>query len=45
VQVGQGFVGTNQDPRAWYSSFSMKIQPLGFVPSKADASLFFNKVM
>ncbi|XP_020176901.1 uncharacterized protein [Aegilops tauschii subsp. strangulata] len=30
-------------PRAWYSRLSVKLQRLGFRPSKADASLFFYK--
>lgn len=29
--------------RAWFSRLSMKLQNLGFQPSKADASLFFYK--
>lgn len=28
-------------PRAWYSRLSTKLQSLGFVPSKADTSLFY----
>lgn len=28
-------------PRAWYSRLSTKLQELGFMPSKADTSLFF----
>ena len=30
-----------QAPRAWYSRLSSKLESLGFVPSKADTSLFF----
>lgn len=33
--------GLKQAPRAWYSRLSMKLQQLGFSPSKADTSLFF----
>jgi histone deacetylase 1/2 len=29
-----------QAPRAWYSKLSSKLCALGFVPSKADTSLF-----
>ena len=33
--------GLKQAPRAWYSRLSVKLQRLGFQPSKADTSLFF----
>jgi hypothetical protein len=33
--------GLKQDPRAWYSRLSSKLQKLGFIPSKGDTSLFF----
>ena len=34
-----------QAPRAWYSRLSLKLHSLGFIPSKADTSLFlFDKV-
>lgn len=32
--------GLKQAPRAWYSRLSEKLQSLGFIPSKADVSLF-----
>jgi len=30
-----------QAPRAWYAQLCAKLQPLGFIPSKADTSLFY----
>jgi hypothetical protein len=33
--------GLKHAPRAWYSRLSMKLQQLGFTPSKDDISLFF----
>jgi len=30
-----------QAPRPWYSRLCSKLQSLGFIPSKADTSLFF----
>jgi histone deacetylase 1/2 len=30
-----------QAPRAWYARLCAKLQPLGFIPSKADTSLFY----
>ena len=33
--------GLKQAPRAWYSRLSMQLQHLGFIPPKADTSLFF----
>jgi histone deacetylase 1/2 len=32
--------GLKQAPRAWYSRLSSKLRTLGFLPSKADTSLF-----
>ena len=32
--------GLKQSPRAWYARLSQRLSQLGFVPSKADASLF-----
>jgi hypothetical protein len=32
--------GLKQAPRAWYSRLSSKLHSLGFLPSKADTSLF-----
>jgi hypothetical protein len=37
------FFGLKQAPRAWYSHRNHKLQDLGFVPSKADISLFIYK--
>jgi hypothetical protein len=33
--------GLKQAPRAWYSRLSLKLQELGFTPSKTDTSLFY----
>ena len=33
--------GLKQAPRAWYARLCSKLQRLGFVPSKADTSLFY----
>ena len=36
--------GLKQAPRAWFARLSTKLHQLGFIPSKADTSLFlFNK--
>jgi histone deacetylase 1/2 len=35
--------GLKQAPRAWFARLSSKLQALGFVPSKADVSLFIYK--
>ena len=32
--------GLKQSPRAWFSRLSIKLQQLGFTPSKSDTSLF-----
>ena len=43
-KLDKALYGLKQAPRAWYSRLCNKLQSLGFVPSKADTSLFyFNK--
>jgi hypothetical protein len=43
-RLDKSLYGLKQAPRAWYSRLSMKLQQLGFVPSKSDTSLFiYNK--
>lgn len=34
--------GLKQAPRAWFSRLSSKLQEIGFVPSRADTSLFIH---
>ena len=40
-KLDRSLYGLKQAPRAWYSRLCGKLQSLGFVPSKADTSLFF----
>ena len=40
--MDKALYGLKQAPRAWYSRLC-KLQSLGFIPSKADTSLFFYK--
>ena len=42
-RLDKSLYGLNQAPRAWYSRLSMKLQTLGFLPSKSDISLFIYK--
>jgi hypothetical protein len=43
-KLDKALYGLKQAPRAWYSRLSPKLQCLGFLPSKADVSLFvYNK--
>jgi histone deacetylase 1/2 len=43
-RLDKALYGLKQAPRAWYSRLSSKLCELGFIPSKADTSLFlFNK--
>jgi hypothetical protein len=39
--LDKAIYGLKQAPRAWYSWLSMKLQQLGFTPSKGDTSLLF----
>jgi histone deacetylase 1/2 len=39
-RLQKSLYGLKQSPRAWYSKLSSKLQSLGFVPSKANTSLF-----
>ncbi|KAM3215020.1 hypothetical protein ACQJBY_067149 [Aegilops geniculata] len=39
-QIDRSIYGLKQSPRAWYARLSQRLSQLGFVPSKADASLF-----
>jgi histone deacetylase 1/2 len=40
-RLDKALYGLKQAPRAWYSHLCNKLHSLGFVPSKADTSLFF----
>jgi hypothetical protein len=42
-KLDKALYGLKQAPRVWYSRLSSKLQALGFVPSKADISLFMYK--
>jgi histone deacetylase 1/2 len=43
-RLDKALYGLKQAPRAWYSWLSAKLQDFGFLPSKADTSLFlYNK--
>jgi histone deacetylase 1/2 len=40
-KLNNALYGLKQAPRAWYHRLSVKLQALGFKPSKGDTSLFF----
>jgi len=40
-KLDKALYGLKQAPRAWYARLCGKLQRLGFVPSKADTSLFY----
>ena len=43
-KLNKALYGLKQAPRAWYAQLSSKLSLLGFIPSKADMSLFiFNQ--
>jgi hypothetical protein len=42
-KLDKALYGLKQAPRVWYSRLSMKLQCLGFLPSKTDISLFIYK--
>jgi histone deacetylase 1/2 len=39
-KLDKALYGLKQSPRAWYSRLSSRLQELGFLPSRADTSLF-----
>jgi histone deacetylase 1/2 len=41
-KLDKALYGLKQTPRAWYSKLSSKLCDLGFIPSRADTSLFLN---
>ncbi|KAK1611666.1 hypothetical protein QYE76_035339 [Lolium multiflorum] len=42
-KLEKSLYGLKQAPRAWFARLSTRLQELGFVPSKADVSLFIYK--
>jgi len=39
-KLDKALYGLKQAPRAWYARLCKRLEALGFVPSKADTSLF-----
>jgi histone deacetylase 1/2 len=40
-KLDKALYGLKQAPRAWYARLCSKLESLGFLPSKADTSLFY----
>ena len=40
-KLDKALYGLKQAPRAWYAQLCHKLQSIGFIPSKADTSLFY----
>lgn len=40
-KLDKALYGLKQAPRAWYARLCGKLEKLGFIPSKADTSLFY----
>jgi hypothetical protein len=40
-KLDKALYGLKQAPRAWYVRLCRKLEKLGFIPSKADTSLFY----
>ena len=40
-KLDKALYGLKQAPRAWFSRLSSKLHTLGFIPFKADTSLFY----
>ena len=42
-RLDKALYGLKQAPRGWYPRLNLKLQQLGFRPSKGDTSLFYFK--